>query len=283
MAEYNSNPKTGEKRGRNSPMTYRKFFQNELKRIKLEDSSISHKDAFKQAGLNWRTSPLNPKNQAAPALTGSVDANSSSISSAVPTVPPSKVEVANSSDPVSAKEQQQDTNTPVSAKKQQQNTNAPVAEKKPAEALSIVPSIASPPGYKEPPPSASADTKAKEQEPVATAIPTITSSTIAGGINNDGSSTKASLSAMPLESMSEPTPSSVEPNNIAKPANIGFSLLSSNNDNTCFTDDRKESVERKDSNKANDTTDSSGNKNVPVGKMSSMVAHTVPSALTTAK
>ncbi|KAJ2528554.1 hypothetical protein EV175_007446, partial [Coemansia sp. RSA 1933] len=59
------NTKTGEKRARDDTvMTYREFFPGELKRIKLENPLMSHKVAFKQAGLNWRTSPLNPKSKA---------------------------------------------------------------------------------------------------------------------------------------------------------------------------------------------------------------------------
>ncbi|KAJ2161370.1 hypothetical protein GGF46_001548 [Coemansia sp. RSA 552] len=55
--------KKGEKRAKSGGSSgYRSFFQRELKRIKLEDPSISHKDAFKKAGLNWRTSAENPKN-----------------------------------------------------------------------------------------------------------------------------------------------------------------------------------------------------------------------------
>ncbi|KAI8324092.1 hypothetical protein GQ54DRAFT_251523, partial [Martensiomyces pterosporus] len=46
-----------------SSSPYNVFFQRELKRIKQENPSISHKEAFKQAGLNWRTSPENPKNK----------------------------------------------------------------------------------------------------------------------------------------------------------------------------------------------------------------------------
>ncbi|KAJ1644313.1 hypothetical protein LPJ64_003982, partial [Coemansia asiatica] len=54
----------GNKRGKkasNSP--YNVFFTRELKRLKEQNPEMSHKDAFKQAGLNWRTSLENPKNK----------------------------------------------------------------------------------------------------------------------------------------------------------------------------------------------------------------------------
>ncbi|KAJ2502572.1 hypothetical protein GGH96_000976 [Coemansia sp. RSA 1972] len=55
--------KPSEKRGKPNTSPYHVFFQRELKRIKEENPSMPHKDAFKQAGLNWRSSPLNPKNK----------------------------------------------------------------------------------------------------------------------------------------------------------------------------------------------------------------------------
>ncbi|PIA19488.1 hypothetical protein COEREDRAFT_36951, partial [Coemansia reversa NRRL 1564] len=55
--------KSSEKRGKPNSSPYHVFFQKELKRIKTENPTMSHKDAFKQAGLSWRTSPQNPKNR----------------------------------------------------------------------------------------------------------------------------------------------------------------------------------------------------------------------------
>ncbi|KAJ2357184.1 hypothetical protein IWW50_002043 [Coemansia erecta] len=55
--------KSSEKRGKPNTSPYHVFFQRELKRIKAENPTMAHKVAFKQAGLNWRKSPLNPKNQ----------------------------------------------------------------------------------------------------------------------------------------------------------------------------------------------------------------------------
>ncbi|KAJ2613236.1 hypothetical protein H4S08_002320 [Coemansia sp. RSA 1365] len=55
--------KSSEKRGKPNSSPYHVFFQRELKRIKTENPTMSHKDAFKQAGLNWRTSLQNPKNR----------------------------------------------------------------------------------------------------------------------------------------------------------------------------------------------------------------------------
>ncbi|KAJ1899672.1 hypothetical protein GGI03_002527 [Coemansia sp. RSA 2337] len=61
MGPVKKTGKTG--KGGKATSPYSAFFQRELKKIKLENPSIAHKDAFKQAGLNWRTSPENPKNQ----------------------------------------------------------------------------------------------------------------------------------------------------------------------------------------------------------------------------
>ncbi|KAJ2081590.1 hypothetical protein H4R24_002211 [Coemansia sp. RSA 988] len=72
--------KSSEKRGKPNTSPYHVFFQRELKRIKEDNPTMSHKDAFKQAGLNWRTSPQNPKNQ----KTGSKDASSKNLESALP-------------------------------------------------------------------------------------------------------------------------------------------------------------------------------------------------------
>ncbi|KAJ2682588.1 hypothetical protein IWW39_005932 [Coemansia spiralis] len=78
------------KGGKASASPYSAFFQRELKKIKQENPSIAHKDAFKQAGLNWRTSPENPKNQSKGVEAGA------SASNAAPAEPPVEkpVEVA---------------------------------------------------------------------------------------------------------------------------------------------------------------------------------------------
>ncbi|KAJ2472066.1 hypothetical protein EV174_005874, partial [Coemansia sp. RSA 2320] len=73
--------KKGTKGGKGARGPYQEFFQRELKRIKQENPTMSSKDAFKQAGLNWRTSSENPKNQdkeAAPASAASAAAGSAS-------------------------------------------------------------------------------------------------------------------------------------------------------------------------------------------------------------
>ncbi|KAJ2859036.1 hypothetical protein GGI22_003113 [Coemansia erecta] len=91
------NTKTGEKRARDATVTtYREFFPNELKRIKLANPSISHKVAFKQANANWRTSPLNPKNpttststtSAAPAVSAAPTVSTAPAVSTTPAVAP---------------------------------------------------------------------------------------------------------------------------------------------------------------------------------------------------
>ncbi|ORX72160.1 hypothetical protein DL89DRAFT_291383 [Linderina pennispora] len=61
--------KSTNKTSRGKVTPYRIFFDQELKRLKEENPSLSHRDAFKQAGLNWRTSPQNPKVNPAAAAT----------------------------------------------------------------------------------------------------------------------------------------------------------------------------------------------------------------------
>ncbi|ORZ39556.1 hypothetical protein BCR44DRAFT_42068, partial [Catenaria anguillulae PL171] len=40
---------------------YNNFMAEELKRIKIAEPGIDHKQAFKKAAANWRDSPDNPK------------------------------------------------------------------------------------------------------------------------------------------------------------------------------------------------------------------------------
>ncbi|KAJ1945378.1 hypothetical protein EC988_005767, partial [Linderina pennispora] len=61
--------KSTNKTSRGKVTPYRIFFDQELKRLKEENPNLSHRDAFKQAGLNWRTSPQNPKVNPAAAAT----------------------------------------------------------------------------------------------------------------------------------------------------------------------------------------------------------------------
>ncbi|KAJ1806565.1 hypothetical protein LPJ77_003548 [Coemansia sp. RSA 2523] len=82
--------KPSEKRGKPNTSPYHVFFQRELKRIKEENPTMPHKDAFKQAGLNWRSSPLNPKNKQAGAQAPSGDqppAGSTDKASPAPAAP----------------------------------------------------------------------------------------------------------------------------------------------------------------------------------------------------
>ncbi|KAJ2303979.1 hypothetical protein IWW51_003166 [Coemansia sp. RSA 2702] len=79
--------KSSEKRGKPNTSPYHVFFQRELKRIKAENPSMSHKEAFKQAGLNWRESPQNPKNQKAGAPAPSKDQLDAGSSEQAPLAP----------------------------------------------------------------------------------------------------------------------------------------------------------------------------------------------------
>ncbi|KAJ2454443.1 hypothetical protein GGF42_003610 [Coemansia sp. RSA 2424] len=101
--------KTG--KGAKGPKTaspYNVFFQRELKKIKQENPEMSHKDAFKQAGLNWRTSSENPKNQSKGAV-----ADSTSDAIAAPAEPPAVKPVENPVEkPVDIAPAQQSSMTP---------------------------------------------------------------------------------------------------------------------------------------------------------------------------
>ncbi|KAJ1816588.1 hypothetical protein LPJ56_002307 [Coemansia sp. RSA 2599] len=77
----------GSKRGKASSSPYNVFFTRELKRLKEQNPEMSHKDAFKQAGLNWRTSPENPKNKTSANANANVGANTSANASAPASAP----------------------------------------------------------------------------------------------------------------------------------------------------------------------------------------------------
>ncbi|OMH84624.1 Protein YABBY 2 [Zancudomyces culisetae] len=51
-----------EKKGTRKLSPYNKFMKTELQKVKEKNSSLSHKDAFKLAASNWKTSPDNPIN-----------------------------------------------------------------------------------------------------------------------------------------------------------------------------------------------------------------------------
>ncbi|KAJ1871136.1 hypothetical protein LPJ55_004116 [Coemansia sp. RSA 990] len=69
--------KSTERRGKPNTSPYHVFFQRELKRVKQENPNMTHKEAFKQAGLNWKNSPENPKNKAPAPSNDQVPAGSS--------------------------------------------------------------------------------------------------------------------------------------------------------------------------------------------------------------
>ncbi|KAJ3095708.1 hypothetical protein HDU97_006594 [Phlyctochytrium planicorne] len=57
-------PKAAKKeKGTREPSAYNLFMKTELPRIKKNDASLSHKDAFKLAAANWKTAAENPANQ----------------------------------------------------------------------------------------------------------------------------------------------------------------------------------------------------------------------------
>ncbi|CAG8557177.1 13101_t:CDS:2 [Ambispora gerdemannii] len=44
------------------PNAYNKFMQTELPKVKAENPTLQHKDAFKLVASRWKDSPENPKN-----------------------------------------------------------------------------------------------------------------------------------------------------------------------------------------------------------------------------
>ncbi|KAJ3207643.1 hypothetical protein HDU67_007343 [Dinochytrium kinnereticum] len=61
-AEKTAKPK--KEKSTREPSAYNLFMKAELPRIKKADANLSHKDAFKLAASNWKTSSENPANQA---------------------------------------------------------------------------------------------------------------------------------------------------------------------------------------------------------------------------
>ncbi|KAI9203018.1 uncharacterized protein BJ171DRAFT_511567 [Polychytrium aggregatum] len=45
------------------PNPYNVFMKDELKKLKDANPSLSHREAFKQAASNWKTSDRNPKKE----------------------------------------------------------------------------------------------------------------------------------------------------------------------------------------------------------------------------
>lgn len=46
-----------------APTPYNKFMKDEIARVKAANPGIDHKEAFKMAAANWKTSPENPKSE----------------------------------------------------------------------------------------------------------------------------------------------------------------------------------------------------------------------------
>ncbi|KAI3655170.1 hypothetical protein MP638_003353, partial [Amoeboaphelidium occidentale] len=49
--------------GPKKPSAYNLFMKDELARVKKDHPNLDHKEAFKKAAGNWKTSPHNPKNK----------------------------------------------------------------------------------------------------------------------------------------------------------------------------------------------------------------------------
>ncbi|KAJ1668263.1 hypothetical protein IW140_000433 [Coemansia sp. RSA 1813] len=257
----NGDMKGGEKRGRNDTVTYREFFPSELKRIKLSDPSIPHKVAFKQAGLNWKTSPLNPKNKSSSTPTAATADIAASGAAPAETLPkpeapalqPAATAVeASSTSTVPAKEQTagvpisantnasalvaKEKDTSVTDVCEQKNTVSLAARDKPIEVPSVKLTTVISSGYVEPAPSVNPE------------------------IKGPGAVASFSENKQPAPAVvSSNTAYSVPPTDGSRPIQAGPA------DNT------KKHDAGEDSNTA------------PIGKISSMVAHTVSGTLAAAK
>eukprot|EP01100_Stratorugosa_tubuloviscum_P012499 TRINITY_DN595_c4_g1_i1.p1 TRINITY_DN595_c4_g1~~TRINITY_DN595_c4_g1_i1.p1 ORF type:complete len:128 (+),score=69.19 TRINITY_DN595_c4_g1_i1:166-549(+) len=64
----------GDKR---KPSAYNNFVKKEMAKIKAEDGSIAHKDAFKLAAARWKTAPENSKSKSTTSTSTSTSSSSS--------------------------------------------------------------------------------------------------------------------------------------------------------------------------------------------------------------
>lgn len=46
-----------------TPSPYNNYMKVHITEVKKQHPELSHKDAFKMAASNWKSSPMNPKNQ----------------------------------------------------------------------------------------------------------------------------------------------------------------------------------------------------------------------------
>jgi hypothetical protein len=51
-----------EEKEKREPSAYNKFMKEEIARLKVTHSEMNHKELFKLAANNWKTSKENPKN-----------------------------------------------------------------------------------------------------------------------------------------------------------------------------------------------------------------------------
>ncbi|KAJ3308605.1 Axial regulator YABBY 4 [Blyttiomyces sp. JEL0837] len=63
MPKVASEKSSTKAKGTRAPSAYNLFMKNELPRVKAANPTMSHKDAFKVAASNWKSSAENPVNQ----------------------------------------------------------------------------------------------------------------------------------------------------------------------------------------------------------------------------
>ncbi|KAJ2512987.1 hypothetical protein H4217_006581 [Coemansia sp. RSA 1939] len=255
-------------------MTYRRFHKEEMKRIKLADPSLPQTKVFTQAALNWKTSPLNPNYQgdsasvpldaAAPAAAAAAAAGVGNVTSEqIPTIPtelstPQPVVAASAipSNVASAKEQT-------------------VSKSAPTDISNI--------GYSVPKENESHAPRADEQNKTSPSSRVEESDWV---LLEKPTTGVPSGTVEPSPSFSN-TPRNIRPgvefseNRQTALAAIGISpaqpLAHANDPHPAQTEKIADDVR----NRQNDKNENDGKASIE--KMSSMVAHTVPGALTVAK
>ncbi|KAJ2662434.1 hypothetical protein IWW48_001843 [Coemansia sp. RSA 1200] len=286
-----STTKSAGKRKRSGTMTYHRFHKEEMKRIKLADPSLPQQKVFTQAALNWKTSPLNPNYQgdsasvpsaaAVPVSDAPVPAASVPAAS-VPAVGPAvAADVGNAtSEQIPTKPAELSTPQPVVAASAILGNVAPAKEQTVSKSA---PTDISNIGYSVP----------KEKVPHAPRVDKQNKTSPSSRVEESRGVLLEKPTANVPSGTVEPSPSfSNTPRNIgpgvglsenrqAAPAAFGTStaqpLAPANDPHPAQTERIADDVR----NRQNDKNENDGKASIE--QMSSMVAHTVPGALTVAK
>ncbi|KAJ2518792.1 hypothetical protein GGI11_002766 [Coemansia sp. RSA 2049] len=289
-----STTKSAGKRKRSGTMTYRRFHKEEMKRIKLADPSLPQTKVFTQAALNWKTSPLNPNYQGDSASVPS-DAAAPAAAAPVSSTPVAAASVPAASVPAAAAAGGVGnvTSEQIPTKPTELSTPQPVA------AASAIPGNVASGKEQTVSKSASTDTSnigysvPKEKESHVPRVDEQNKTSPSSGVEEFGwvllekpTPDVPSGTVEPFASFSN-TPRNIGPgvgfseNRQTAPAAAGTNpaqpLAPANDPHPAQTGKIADDVR----NRQNDRNENDGKASIE--KMSSMVAHTVPGALTVAK